>query len=251
MLVRGPYKKRKNKDFDSFSPPKSIQSSSNFFENSSKENLELSSDATLYSSSTRNGNLVIMKQRDSCDVSSQLRSARNRFNATILEQFPSSELPSSAVVGMLLSTSENSDVGYIKAEPTDDIERLANPDHPYAAGFSHPRSDFLMDMTGNYDLPGLSRTSGRKYGWSDCSAAGVETDDVDSTLLNVVVRLRANRAPPIPSRLIIPIIRVPRSTLFERGVTLSTLSQDDETDVSTQCTLYYYLKLLKYLESVN
>jgi len=59
----------------------------------------------------------------------------------------------------------------------------------------------------------LSRTSGRRQ-----SAAG-NLDEGDQNLrVNVVVQLRKRQAPPITNRLIIPIVRVPRSTLVDRNM---------------------------------
>jgi len=72
----------------------------------------------------------------------------------------------------------------------------------------------------------VSRTSGLKY--ASCEEYSSYLDeDVAGKGVDVVVRLRKKRAPPITNRLIIPVLRVARSALTERNVSEDAANEVD------------------------
>lgn len=116
-------------------------------------------------------------------------------------------------------------------------------DHPYCMPRLRLASRTnIAPEVGNGPMPD-TRTKGRKYAMADTDYGGIVDEMNDDQLLSIVVQMSVPGS-AIPSRLIIPMVRVPRSAVLleeERSQMDATLAGSTERTVhfSISCCLLY------------
>lgn len=114
--------------------------------------------------------------------------------------------------------------GAVKSDPSSLSYELLHSDHCYAIEKLHKAWTGLTGAGGSRDsdVAPDTRTLGRRYVCGD-TEYDTSPSNEDERLLNVIVRIRAPLT-AVPSRLVIPMIRVPRAKMMmEKSIEMDTI----------------------------
>jgi hypothetical protein len=176
---------------------------------------------------SENANIMERFNGPAVASSSDMKSKSNTHNSStncltkseMEDDFMTAHTVGSSAVTRVVNSDLHLDSYDVLADlPEGEEAELPFRDHPYCMQQLH-RTVRMHTATeaGNGPMPD-TRTKGRKYAAADTDYGGIVDEVNDDQLMNLVVQMSVPRC-AIPSRLIIPMIRVPRSIALLDGAT--------------------------------